>query len=50
VLTKWEQGLVAVLEVVEVEAYVPPSASTQWFGRKLREDESIKGSFVAKAG
>jgi len=50
VLTKWEQGLVAVLEVVEVEAYVPPSASTQWFGRKLREDESIKWYFVAKAG
>ena len=30
-LTEKEQSLVAVLEVVEVEAYVPRSAGTQWF-------------------
>lgn len=48
-LTEKEQSLVAVLEVVEVEAYVPRSAGQQWFGRKLRERESIARSFVAKA-
>jgi len=48
-LTEKEKQLVSILELVEVEAFVPRSASDQWLGRKLRERESIARSFVAKA-
>ena len=48
-LTDKERQLVSILELVEVERYVPRSASCQWLGRKLRERQSIARSFVAKA-
>jgi hypothetical protein len=48
-LTDKEQQLVSILELVQVEGFVPRSAWNQWLGRKLRERESIARSFVAKA-
>jgi len=48
-LTDKEQQLISILELVQVEAFVPRSASDQWLGRKLLERESIARSFVAKA-
>jgi len=48
-LTEKEQRLVSILEIVQVEKHIPKSASRQWFGRKLKERESIARSFVAKA-
>ena len=48
VLTKQEQRLVTILEVVQVERYVPRSATTQRLGRKLLERESMARAFVAK--
>lgn len=48
-LSEKEQGLVAILELIRIERYVPRSASSQGMGRKLSERESIARSFVAKA-
>ena len=48
-LTDKEQQLVSILELVRIERFVPRSASTQEFGRKLSDRESIARSFVAKA-
>ena len=48
-LTEKQQELVAILELVQVEKFVPRSASTQWLGRKLLHRESMARSFVAKA-
>ena len=48
-LTDKEQQLVSILELVEVEKFVPRTASTQWLGRKLLYREAIARSFVAKA-
>ena len=48
-LTEKEWQLVSILELVQVERFVPKSSDTQWLGRKLRERESIARSFVAKS-
>ena len=48
-LTVKEQQLVSILELVQIERFVPRSSADQWLGRKLRERESIARSFVAKA-
>ena len=48
-LTEKQQQLVSILELVQIEKYVPWSALNQWMGRKLSERESIARSFVAKA-
>ena len=48
-LTAKEQELVSILELLQVEKYVPRSASTQDMGRKLKERESIARAFVVKA-
>lgn len=48
-LTEKEQRLVTILEMIQVEKYVPRSASTQWLGRKALVREAIARSFVAKA-
>jgi len=40
---------VSILELVQVESFVPKSSFTQSFGRKLRYRESIARSFVAKS-
>jgi len=47
-LTEQEQRLVTILEVVQVERYVPRRASTQRLGRKLLEREALARAFVAK--
>lgn len=48
-LTEKEKQLISILELVQVERFVPKSSDTQWLGRKLRERESIARSFVAKS-
>jgi len=48
-LTEKEQQLVSILELIQIEKYVPWSAINQWMGRKLSERESIARAFVAKA-
>jgi hypothetical protein len=48
-LTDKEQQLLSILELIQIEKYVPWSARNQWMGRKLSERESIARSFVAKA-
>jgi transposase len=47
-LTEQEQRLVTILEVVQVERYVPNKAATQRMGRKLLEREAMARAFVAK--
>lgn len=48
-LTSQEQRLVTILEIVEVERYVPKNAASQWLGRKPLEREALARAFVAKA-
>lgn len=48
-LTEQEQQLVIILEVVQVEKYVPKSVATQWLGRKPLDRQSIARAFIAKA-
>jgi len=48
-LTEQEQRLVTILEIVQVEKYVPKNAATQWLGRKPLEREALARAFVAKA-
>jgi len=40
---------VSILELLQVERFIPKSSYTQRMGRKLRERESIARSFVVKA-
>lgn len=47
-LTEQEKRLSTILEIVQVEKYVPKRASTQWLGRKNLEREALARSFVAK--
>jgi len=47
-LTDQEKHLVTILEIVQVEKYVPKSAFNQWLGRKLEEREALARAFVAK--
>src|ERR1039457_3817689 len=48
-LTEQEKHLVTVLEIVQVEKFVPKKAWNQWLGRKLEEREPLARSFVAKS-
>lgn len=48
-LTEKEQRLVTILELVEIERYVPKTSLNQWMGRKILEREAIARAFVAKA-
>ena len=48
-LTEQEQRLVTMLEIVQVERYVPKKSTTQRLGRKLLEREALARAFVAKA-
>jgi transposase len=47
-LTDQEKHLVSILEIVQVEKYVPKSAFNQWLGRKLEEWEALSRAFAAK--
>jgi hypothetical protein len=40
-LTDKEQQLISILELVQIERFVPSSASTQRLGRKLSDREAI---------
>jgi hypothetical protein len=40
---------VSILELLQVERFIPKSSDTQRMGRKLRERESIARSFFVKA-
>lgn len=48
-LTEQEKHLIKILELIQVEIYVPVSASRQWLGRPIKEREAIARAFVAKA-
>ena len=48
-LTEREKHLVMLLELIQIEKYVPVTASRQWLGRPIKERESIARAFVAKA-
>lgn len=48
-MTEPEKHLVKILELVQIEKYVPVSASQQWLGRPIKEREAIARAFVAKA-
>ena len=48
-LTEPERRLVKILELVQIEHYVPVSARRQWLGRPIKEREAIARAFVAKA-
>jgi hypothetical protein len=48
-LTEREQQLVKILELLQIETYVPISAKRHWLGRPPKEREAIARAFVAKA-
>jgi len=48
-LTEYEQHLVSILEIIEVEKYIVRRSSTQWLGRKLLTREAIARAYVIKA-
>jgi hypothetical protein len=48
-MTEPEKHLVKILELVQIEKYVPVSASRQWLGRPIKEREAIARAFVAKS-
>jgi hypothetical protein len=48
-LTKREKHLVKILELIQIEKFVPVSASRQWLGRPIKEREAIARAFIAKA-
>ena len=47
-LTKQEERLVSILEIVQVERYVPQSSLSHWRGRKPLDRQSLARAFVAK--
>jgi IS5 family transposase len=48
VLTEKQKQLIQILEIVQVERFVPKKAANQWMGRKVLEREAIARAFVAK--
>jgi hypothetical protein len=48
-LTERDKHLVKILELIQIEKYVPVTASRQWLGRPIKEREAIARAFVAKA-
>lgn len=48
-LTEREKHLIKILELIQIEKFVPNRASRQWLGRPIKEREAIARSFVAKA-
>ena len=47
-LTEKQKQLIQILEIVQVEKFVPKTATHQWMGRKVLEREAIVRAFVAK--
>lgn len=48
-MTEPEKHLVKILELVQIEKYVPVSAKRQWLGRRLKEREALARAFIAKS-
>jgi hypothetical protein len=48
-LTKQEQHLVKILELVQIEKYVPARTNRQWLGRPINERETLARAFITKA-
>lgn len=48
-LTEREKHLVKILELIQIEKFVPVTANRQWLGRPIKEREAIARAFVAKA-
>jgi hypothetical protein len=48
-LMEQEKRLVKILELLQIEKFVPNSANHQWMGRPIKEREAIARSFIAKA-
>jgi Transposase DDE domain len=48
-LAEREQHLVKILELIQIEKFVPVTASRQWLGRPIKEREAIARAFIAKA-
>lgn len=48
-MTEQEKRLIKILEIAQVENYVPKSVATQRFGRKIKEREAIARSYISKA-
>ena len=48
-LTEREKQLVKILELIQVEKFVPVTATRQWLGRPIKEREAIARAFIAKA-
>ena len=44
-----DKHLVKILELIQIEKFVPNSANRQWLGRPIKEREAIARAFVAKA-
>jgi len=49
VLAEPEKQLIKILELIQIEKYVPVTACRQWLGRPIQEREAIARAFVAKA-
>jgi len=47
-LTEKQKKLIQILEIVQVEKFVPKTAAKQWMGRKILDREAIARAFVAK--
>jgi len=47
--TDREKHLVKILELIQIEKFVPVTASRQWLGRPPKEREAIARAFIAKA-
>ena len=48
-MTEPEKHLAKILELVQIEKYVPISAKRQWLGRRLKEREALARAFIAKS-
>jgi len=48
-LTEREKHLVKILELLQIENFVPITASRQWLGRPIKEREAVARAFIAKA-
>ena len=47
-LTEKQKKLIQILEIVQVEKFVPKTGANQWMGRKILDREAIARAYVAK--
>ena len=48
-LAEPEKRLVKILELIQIEQYIPLSRQYQWTGRPIKEREAIARAFIAKS-